>query len=527
MADATATPVRTARPAIWGGGGVALGLVALSFGSLGAVIWRADAPAALGPADFAAIRFTLTQAVVSAVLSVALAIPVARALARRSFAGRGLLITLLGAPFILPTLVAVLGLLAVFGRNGLVSQGLGLIGLPPLQIYGFSGVVLAHVFFNLPLATRLILQGWLAIPAERFRLAAALDFSRRDTFLRLEWPMLREVVPGAALVVFLLCLTSFSVALTLGGGPRATTVELAIYQAFRFDFDLSKAALLALVQFGLCAIAALLSLSLALPSGMGAGLDRPVQRFDRGGRGLLLWDAAMIALAAAFLLVPLGVLVLRGLPLVAGLPAPVWVAAGRSVTVALASVVLCIGFALVLAHGVIRARAPISGMFETAGMVALAASPLVIGTGLFILVFPVVDPARLALPVTALVNAAMALPFALRALLPALRQVEATQGRLADSLGVTGLARLRLVTLPRLRRPLGFSAGLAGALSMGDLGVIVLFAERDGATLPLQLYRLMGAYRSDDAAGAAVLLLALSLAMFWAFDRGGRGHAAV
>ena len=82
-----------------------------------------------------------------------------------------------GAPFILPVIVAVLGLLAVFGRAGILSQALGLLGLPPVPIYGLHGVVLAHVFFNLPLATRLILQGWLAIPAERFRLAASLGIA--------------------------------------------------------------------------------------------------------------------------------------------------------------------------------------------------------------------------------------------------------------------------------------------------------------------------------------------------------------
>ncbi len=507
---------------------VALVLVTLSFGSLAAVGWRAEGWGALGPADWAAVRFTLTQALVSAALSVGLAVPVARALARRSFRGRGVLITLLGAPFILPTLVAVLGLLAVFGRNGVASQVLGLFGLPPLQIYGFVGVVLAHVFFNLPLATRLLLQGWLEVPSERFRLAAALGFSRRDVFRHLEVPMLREMVPGAFLVIFLLCLTSFSVALTLGGGPRATTVELAIYQAFRFDFDLSKAALLALVQFGLCAVAALIALGVAVPTGFGTGLDRGLARPDLGrARGLMVWDAGMIALAALFLLLPLAMILWRGVPHMAGLPPTVWWAAARSVAVALVSVALCIGFALALALAVeaTRGRALSRGL-ETVGMVSLAASPLVIGTGLFIVVFPLVDPARLALPVTALVNAAMALPFALRALLPALRAAEAGHGRLADHLGLTGWARLRLVLLPRLRRPMGFAAGLAGALSMGDLGVIVLFAEREGATLPLQLYRLMGAYRSDDASGAAVLLLGLSLLIFWAFDRGGRAHAA-
>jgi len=43
--------------------------------------------------------------------------------------------------------------------------------------------------------------------------------------------------------------------------------------------------------------------------------------------------------------------------------------------------------------------------------------------------------------------------------------------------------------------------------------------------LPLQIYRLMGAYRMDQAAAAALLLLVLSMGVFWLFDRGGRWHA--
>jgi thiamine transport system permease protein len=60
---------------------------------------------------------------------------------------------------------------------------------------------------------------------------------------------------------------------------------------------------------------------------------------------------------------------------------------------------------------------------------------------------------------------------------------------------------------------------------MGDLGVIALFADPSGATLPLQLYRLMAAYRMDEAASAGLLLLLLSLSLFWLFDRGGRVNA--
>ncbi|MFC7702835.1 thiamine/thiamine pyrophosphate ABC transporter permease ThiP [Plastorhodobacter daqingensis] len=510
--------------AVWPGAGVATFLVLLTLGAVVAVALRAGSGGALAASDWAAVRFTLGQALVSALLSVALAVPLARALARRRFFGRGLVITLLGAPFLLPTLVAVLGLLAVFGRNGLVNSWLAMLGLGPVQIYGPQGVVLAHVFFNLPLATRLILQGWLAIPSERFRLAASLGFAPGDLFRRLEWPMLREVLPGCLLVIFLICLTSFAVALTLGGGPRATTIELAIYQAFRFDFDLGRAARLAALQFLICAAAAVVALWVTTPAAIGGGLDRTVQRWDAGR--LWPWDALIIAAAMLFLMLPLGTVVAAGLPQLLSLPEVVWRAAGRSVLVALASTALCLAMGLVLALAILQVRRGAGVLLDTAGMLSLAASPLVIGTGLFLIAYPLVDPSRLALPVTALVNAAMALPFALRALLPALRQAERDFGRLATSLDMTGITRLRLVLLPRIRRPLGFAGGLAAALSIGDLGVIVLFAETGSATLPMQLQRLMGAYRMADAAGAALLLLVLSLAAFWILDRSGRANAA-
>ncbi len=135
-------------------------LLVVILGALLAVAATGTSTLWLGPSDWAALRFTVLQAVLSATISVLLAIPLARALIRRRFPFYGLAITFLGAPFLLPVLVAVLGVLAVFGRNGLISQMIMSIGLPPIEIYGLQGVVLTHVFFNLPLATRLILQGW-------------------------------------------------------------------------------------------------------------------------------------------------------------------------------------------------------------------------------------------------------------------------------------------------------------------------------------------------------------------------------
>ncbi len=497
-------------------------VAALVLGTLIAVALRADAGRGFSASDWAAVRFTAVQATLSALFSVALAVPLARALARRRFAGRRLLIALLGAPFILPVIVAVLGLLAVFGRGGWISLMLGWFGLPPIQVYGLHGVILAHVFLNLPLATRLILQGWQEIPAERFRLVAHLDAGPRAIWQLLEWPMLRRLVPGVLAVVFAICLTSFAVALTLGGGPRATTIELAIYQAFRFDFDLARAAMLSCIQIVLTASAALVALRAAQGGDFGSGLDRPVQRWDSAGIWVRLQDGTIIALAAAFLLTPLTAIAVSGLPGLILLRGSVGAAALNSLFVAGLSTCLTLALALPMAVAAALGR---QRAVELAGLLGLAASPLVIGTGLFIVIFPLADPFALALPVTALVNAVMALPFALRILVPRARQVVARNAPLALTLDMAGTPFLRRVLLPRMRPQIGFAAGLTAALSMGDLGVIALFADPERATLPLQVYRLMGAYQMQAAAGAALLLLLLSMGLFWVLDRGGRWHA--
>ncbi len=513
-------------PPAWPGAIAAGALGALCLGTLGVLAWAGQGQGGgLAAADLAAVRFTLVQAAISAAVSVALAVPVARALARRRFAGRAAFVTALGAPFLMPVIVAVLGLVAVFGQRGALNALLGALGLPAVDVYGLGGVVLAHVFLNLPLAVRMILHGWQAIPAERLRLAASLGFGARDVARHLERPMLRAVVPGALLAIFLVCLGSFAVALILGGGPRATTVELAIYQAVRFDFDLGRAAVLGLVQAGLCAGAVVVAGALAAPSGFGPGAGRRIEALPgAGGWAARVQDGAVLGAAAVLIGAPLAAVVLRGLPEIATLPPAVWQAALRSALIAPVSAAVAVLGAVALLGPILRGGTG-GRMAEVAAMLPVVASPLVLGAGLFLLIFPFVAPDRVALGVTAALNGVLALPFVLRLLLAPAREIAATDGRLAAALGLSRAGFLRLVLLPRLRRPLGFGAGVAVAFAMGDLGVIALFATEE-PTLPLQVMRLMGAFRMDEAAGAALLLVAMAFGAFALCDLWGRGGDA-
>ncbi|SEA54059.1 thiamine transport system permease protein [Rubrimonas cliftonensis] len=468
----------------------------------------------------------MTQAALSAALSVAFALPVARALSRRRFPGRAAMVGLMGAPFLLPVVVAILGVTAVWGRAGWVSDGLAALGLPRLDIYGMPGVLLAHVFFNLPLAARLLLQAYAEIPAERWRAAAQLGLEGRALWRAVEWPALRGAAPGALAAIFAVCATSFAVALTLGGGPRATTLELAIYEAAAYSFDLSRAALLALLQLAVCAGGALAALALAGPLAAAPGLSREAVRWDGGGRGARALDAAALTLAALFLGAPLAAVALKGLAGLGAVAPATWAsigeAAARSLVVAVASAAMALALALPLSAFAAALSGARGRLAEAAGLAPLAVSPFVLGVALFVALRPIADPAALALPLTALVNAVMAAPYAVRMLTPPLRAALADHGRLADSLGLGGRTRARALYLARLRGPLGFSAGVAAALSAGDLGVIALFSAPEAPTLPLLMHLLATSRQLDAAAGAALLLLGLSFGLFVVFDRLGR-----
>ncbi len=486
-----------------------------------ALLLRAEA-GGTSAAVWPAIRFTLLQASLSATISVALAVPLAKALARRAFWGRGLMVSLLGAPFLLPSIVAVLGLLAIWGRSGVFSDMLAVFGLGPLDIYGLKGVVLAHVFFNLPLATRMLLQGWQAVPSEHFRLAAQLDLAPRARFALFDMPVLRGAAPSALLVIFMLAMSSFAVALALGGGPKASTIELAIYQALRFEFDLATAAQLAMVQLAIGVFAATLAFYFGRAARFGSGLGAPFQNWDTR-RHLLLQDTLVLGLAAAFIGLPMGAIIINGAGgLLAGLPEGLVGAWSTSLGIALGSTALALALTLPLAQ--LIETSPRGHRIELFALLLLATSPFVVGTGLFIIINPFASPFALALPITALVNAALALPLMLRIIRPALHRVQQDYGPLAEGLGLAGWARFRVLTLPQIRPELGFATGLAAALSFGDLGVITLFAPPDVQTLPLLMYRLMGSYQMEAAAGVALVLVTSSFGLFYLFDKGGR-HA--
>ncbi len=319
----------------------------------------------------------------------------------------------------------------------------------------------------------------------------------------------------------MLCVTSFTVVLTLGGGPQANTLEVSIYQALRFDFDPPLAARLALLQISLCACLLAILGRFAAPVPVAARLrltgDRP-----QTAMGSRILDSAVIVCATAFVGLPIAATIVDGLSadlVRLGNDRVLWRALLVSVSLGAASAVAAVAFAYALAQAALRSRAPFSAAFLSIGRLVLLVPPLVLAAGAFLLSHRFVGAAAVAPTVIIAVNGLMALPFALPALATAMRQSFFTHDRLAASLGISGLNRLRLVEWPALRRSLLLAGLVAMLVSLGDFGVVAFFGSENLITLPLYLYQRLGSYRTNDAAGIALVLLLLCLAISLLIDR--------
>jgi len=522
-------PVTLVSPGWWWPPLLAVSLLLLVVGgALLALAWQASriAPAELlgDPYLRRVLLFTLGQALLSSALSVGLALPLARALHRRHFPGKSLLLRLCGLTMVLPVIVVVFGLVQVHGNRGWLNLLLDGIGVGHrAYLYGLPGILLGHLFLNLPFATRVLYDQLQSIPDTSWRLAQQLGLRSSQCLRLIEWPALKPQLPPLAGLVFMLCFSSFAVVLALGGGPRYATLEVAIYQAIKFDFDLGRAVSLCLWQLCLTSLFALLMQH-------GAPRVKQAYRFHGGqsprpdrhqplGRWL---DRLALASLGLLLLPPLLAVLIRGCTPDGWerLDYPRLLAALRlSLGIGSGAALLAIAMALALLVGIrilrLQLRKPLlASLVEAVAHLILVVPALALGTGLFVLLHRHVNVFAHGAWLVMLVNALMALPFVLRLLSPTLHQSMLRYHRLNLSLGIRGWALWRQVEWPQLRRPLASAFAIALLLSIGDLGVIALFGSNQLQTLPLLLYQLLGSYQMAQAGVVALLLLVLALAVY-------------
>ena len=452
------------------------------------------------------VLWSLAQAGITCVLAFVLGLPLAWVLARFEFAGRALVLRLLMLPFVVPTLVAALGVLALWGPRGLLSGWLGihLQDTPWLLLYG-------NLFFNLCLVVRAGVDALGQVNARQVAAARSLGATPWRAFWRIEWPAIAPWLMSSLCLVFLYCFAGFGLALVLGG-QRFATVEVEIYTLVAHELQLGQASVLALWMLGLTGgvalLYALLEKRLAAPSRVEPVLRQPPQ-------GMAQWLALLAALGVLFFICALPVLAIVWRALQAGwttwasvLDAEVRAALWN--TLRFSAMALALATLLGVSHALAAQR---SVLWRAAAFLPFVVSPVTVAFGLLLL-YP---SWTASLPLLLAAYAVLAYPFVAKAMAAGLDSLPPHVLQAARTLGASPQRTFWRVTLPLLRPALRRGMAFAAATALGEFAVTLFLSRPEWATLTTLIYRRLGhpgAASLDQAFVLASLLMLLALLAF-------------
>ena len=460
------------------------------------------------------LAFTTGQAFLSTLLTLLAGMPAAYVFARYDFRGKSFLRALTTIPFVLPTMVVAAAFTALVGPQGHLNQWLmAILGLdrPPIQLqHTLALVLIAHVFYNAAIIVRLVGGFWANLDPRVEEAARVLGAGRWRTFREITLPILMPALAAASLLVFLFCFTSFGVILVLGG-PRLATIEVEIYYQAVPLFNLSLAAALSIVQliftFVVMAVYTRIQARAAVPLNL-----RPTESTQRRpgtpGARLVVW--ASVGGLLLLLLAPLLALVLRSFslegaytpryyqalftnPFQSYFYVPPAVAIRNSLLVASATVVLALIVGLLSAYLLTGPSNWLKSLLDPLFMLPLGASAVTLGFGYIVALDQPPLNLRASPVLLPLAHTLVAFPFVVRSLLPALRGMNPHWREAAGVLGASPSRIVREVDLPIVGRALLVGAVFAFTVSVGEFGATLLIARPNFPTMPVVIYRLLGA----------------------------------
>ncbi len=202
---------------------------------LAAVVWRSQDRGLSGfwhavttPEASSTLKLTIGASLLVAVVNMVMGTLIAWVLVRDRLPGRAVLDTLIDLPFALPTIVAGLALLTVYGPNSPLGLNLA---------YARAGVVVALLFVTLPFVVRTVQPVLLELDTEMEQAAASLGARPATIFLRIILPNIAPAMAAGTALAFARAVSEFgSTVLISGNIPFKTQVaSVHIYNQLESD----------------------------------------------------------------------------------------------------------------------------------------------------------------------------------------------------------------------------------------------------------------------------------------------------
>lgn len=471
---------------------------------------------------FKIINFSFFQAILSTLFSIIPSIFIAISLYRRSFWVNIFIINICNLTLIIPVLVAIMGIINIYGNDGWLSKIFNLIGINYyFPIYGITGILITHLFFNIPLSVIILINQLKLIPIEQLYLAEQLQISNWNKFLLIEWKQLKEKITSLIILIFILCFSSFTTIFTLGGGPKNTNMEVAIFYLFNYDANFELAGILSIVKIFICFLLTLF-VNFFNQNYINTRSKKTKYFYERKNDNFFIYfiDYIIITIFFLFIFLPIISLFYEGLNSTIKnilFDKIFWISVKNSLLISffssLLSIIISLFIILSIRELFFNKFKKTSFFIETICTLFFSIPTITLSTSIFIMLnsFNIELNNNFKFFLIIFVNAFIILPFNIKILKNDFFYIVEKYDNLILSLNIKKWQKFKLIELKILKKSLSSALCVSFILSIGDISNISILNNQNIFTLPFYLYEQINNYQYNKASFVSLFLLFLCL----------------
>jgi len=470
------------------------------------------------------IFFSFYQAFLSALITCILAIPFALALNRhRDLKIIRFIISLCGFSFVIPSILIVFSVIKIFGYNGFLNTYFNFYNLLSIEsIYGLKAILIAHILLNTPFATRLFFQNLNNIPKKYYEISESINLTFLGNIFKLEIPIIKQNLFAVFSIVFCLCFLSFAIVMALGGSPKNSTLEVAIFQYALFDLNFNKAIFLSLIQIVICITFVFIGFYKFKGSNFFEIGDKNFKHPHKNINLIRLIDFLLILIFIVFLFSPIILIYIEFIKsslssinltfsFINAFLNSIFISLSTGLFVSFFGLFIC--YLLVINHNNIILQ---QFLFILSSII-LIISPIIFSLGYFIFFQPTIHYFYIKFFLVILINVIFLLPFAILISFNNLKNLYLSFNDFRKTYRIDVFSYIKII-FPLFKKHFLYVFSFSTVITFGDFTIISFFRSENFETLPSYLFKLISTYKFNEASFVAGIILFLSMIIYFFID---------
>lgn len=197
---------------------------------------------------------SLVTTSIATIISVALAWTLAWCVNRSNIRYKSVFSVLFTLPMLIPSISHGMGLVLLFGDNGLITNWFGI----NIGLYGYKGIVMGALLYSFPVAFLMLTDVFQYEDYTVYEAASVLGLSKAQQFRTITMPNMKKSMISVVFATFTLIFTDYGVPLVVGG--KVITIPVYMYREVIGLLDFSKGAIIGIILLIPAVIAFILDL---------------------------------------------------------------------------------------------------------------------------------------------------------------------------------------------------------------------------------------------------------------------------